>query len=174
MTLRAVLALSLLSVLPSLALTPSASALSCVRPDLIADLNMAKDSEDVYYIFVGTLEAPQIERPEPEYALRQFHENAELSVSGTFTGVSLTSKPGDDIILDQFPVSVSTSCMGPWCGFVPSFKGEAIAFVKVQEEGPPVLEVAPCRSLTHVATPENVDKIRSCLDRTCLPDITRF
>lgn len=166
MTLRAVLALTLASTL----LAPSASALSCMAPDMIADLNKAKASDKVYYLLVGNFSAPQIKRPKfnPQNQFAHSGQRSQ-SVRGTFTGVSLGANPRNDHALSSFPVTVETSCAASWCGEVPRSDQEMIAFVEVADDRPPVLTMAPCVSMHYNYTPERVQTLRRCLDKECAP-----
>ena len=167
------------ALLAGLMVAPSAIALSCVRPDIIQDLNRAKQSEKLYHIFVGRFEAPQVQHNRLDL-LRQSWPPRDNSktVDGRFTGYSLTSNPADDVQLNDHPVQIHVTCAGSWCGNVPKADQEIIAFVEVPDGelgGEPSEQLSrltrgPCTSMSYVSSPDKVEKVRACLDTDCAPD----
>ena len=171
MSFRALLSLTLAGLL----LAPSASALSCMAPDLVSDLNKAKASEKTYYVLVGTFNAPQIKREQFDPRKNQgFSGDRSQSVRGRFTGVSIGADPRADGRLNNFPVTITTGCAASWCGQVPPSDYEFIAFVEAKDGARPVLTVGPCPSMLYRASPERVRKLRQCLDKDCEPSRPQY
>ena len=170
------------ATLASLMLVPSASALSCVRPDIMRDLNRAKNSEKIHHIFVGTFDAPKVEFQRFERCglglkspFTPVRNHPPQTVQGRFTGVSLASSPHEDVDLKDYPVQITVSCAGSWCGQVPRSDTEMIAFLEAPDggdnasESAPILNVWACPSMLYPYTPDMVSQIRSCLDSECAP-----
>ena len=170
MSFRALLFLTLAGLL----LAPSASALSCMAPDLVSDLNKAKASEKIYYVLVGTFDAPQIKRDQFNPQNMGYSGYRSQSVRGSFTGVSIGADPRADGRLNNFPVTITTSCAASWCGQVPRAEYEMIAFVEAKDGKRPVLTVGPCPSMLYRASPERVRKLRQCLDKNCEPSRPQY
>jgi hypothetical protein len=156
-----------------------ASALSCMRPDLIKTLEEAKASEKIYHIFVGKFKPELTAAPgtftntdgnKTPFSHSPDHYNKQPRVTrARFSGFSLASNPRYDYPLTDYPVNIDTSCAGPWCGSLPGKQQEVIAFVEAQAGQYPVLRVTPCPDKVHPVRPKDnqIKKVRSCLGRTC-------
>lgn len=160
------------AILGSLMLADSAFALSCMRPDLVKTLEEAKASEKLYYILVGKfvpLKPPAKTDFNGGYAPpeNQFKPKPPVITQSYFQGYSLAQDPRRDSHLTRFPVDIETSCVGPWCSGVPSGEREIIAFVEARDGQPSLLKISPCPYWTFGAEPEQVQKLRQCLDKTC-------
>lgn len=125
----------------------SATALSCMPPDLTRSMENAKASEKLYYIFVGKLELvskrklPRTDIPAGSNA-RDFPRAERAKMR--FTGYSLAADATRDQRLVDLPMEVETSCAAHWCGGLPATGQKIIAFVEAPPNGPPRLRIGPC------------------------------
>lgn len=152
-------------------LSNTASALSCMHPDLIRTLEDAKDSPKTYYILVGNFTS-QASGPAftPWEALPpedQMKQRLPRIMPSTFEGYSLAKNRRQDVPLTRYPVDIEVSCAGPWCSDVPSPDRELIAFVEARDGQAPLLTLSPCPSQTFTAGSKQLRTIRRCLDKTC-------
>lgn len=155
-------------ILGSLMLAESASALSCMRPDLGATMEKAKASDKLYYIFVGTFR-PQnpVVTPKPPQDYSQ--QGTPTLTRMWFDGRSIGPKPHHDTQLTRFPLEVQTSCAGPWCGAAPTGNSELIAFIEARPGMVPLLRVGACPEWMYHVQPDDgkVEKLRDCFDKPC-------
>lgn len=163
-----------MGVASALLMIESASALSCMRPDLAKTMETAKASETVYSILVGTFETPppqqmtqEVLRPED-----QFKPRPPVITPAKFTGYAITPSVETDPKLTQFPLDIETSCVGPWCSSIPSSDQERILFVEMRPKQSPVLKISPCPQWVFPLQngQDQVEKLRDCLDKTCVSD----
>ncbi len=95
-----------------------AAALSCIEPNVERQFNEWVDSKDTYYIGVGTL-TPTDTLPKIPNALDLnggFEDKEPIRASYLFSGELLDGEQGH---LVELPITVSVSCIGPWCGGFP-------------------------------------------------------
>ena len=153
----------------TLAMSQSASALSCARPNLVDVLEEVKTSPNLYYILRGNFESRAHATPLGEYKGGPFTASqSEHPTQARFYGVSLAPGRGADRHLDGFRVKIRTSCIGPWCASAPSPESSVIAFVEAGDGGKSAhLNIGPCPKYVFEATPENIQTLRSCLKSTC-------
>jgi len=147
-------------LLGTMFMAESASALSCMQPDIQRELKEAIESDKVYHIFVGYFDAPQIKLPFLNGDHPQIMESRSQTVSGTFTGYSMGKTRRADFKLERFPITVKTDCAAHWCGGVPSPEQKMIAFVEAQDDGPSLLTMGPCPYMSHSYSPEKVQTLR--------------
>ena len=160
------------AILGTMLMAESASALSCMRPDLVKTLEEAKASEKLYHILVGKFVT---RGPRPKSRSHtgfnspedQFRSKPPLITRTYFEGYSLAKYPHQDGHLTRFPVDIETSCAGPWCSDVPQSNRALIAFVEARQGQAPLLKISPCPSWTFSAEPQSVQKVRQCLDKSC-------
>jgi len=104
----------------ALALSTSQTfALSCAPPQIENSFNGWVDSEETYYIGVGSLE-PIGELPKIPSAFDQgnsFGEKEPLTATYLFSGELLDGEQGHAY---EMPITVNVSCLGPWCGRFPA------------------------------------------------------
>lgn len=152
------------AVMAVLALSESAAALSCMRPNVVSTLEDAKKSEKMYQIFVGEFSHAT---PKP-FKPRGINEGHPPKITpSVFTGYALGANARQDQRLNRVPVEVETSCMGPWCSRVPTSGRELIAFMELRDGKAPLLRTSACPWWTFEAQNERVEKIRECLDKSC-------
>lgn len=159
------------AVLGALMLSDSAFALSCMRPDLVKTLEDAKASPKLYHILVGRFVSNTPRPQKPDYGRPpedQFKPKPPVMTRTWFEGYSLAQNQRNDYHLTRFPVDIETSCMGPWCSSVPGNDRELIAFVEAREGQAPLLKISACPYWTFSAERKQVQKLRQCLDTTCV------
>lgn len=166
-------------MMASILLAPSASALSCAPPNIISDLNRAKDSESIYYIFVGkfSVNSPEDQASGPLYKTYKSPDGNVLqlkplniegqNLEASFTGYSLAGNRHQDVELNEFPVTIKTNCAASWCGQPPKEEQELIAFVEVPNDGAPILTMGPCGGWAHDYTPARLETVRRCIGQDC-------
>ena len=149
-------------------LSPAASALSCMRPDIAQTMESAKAADEVYYILVGTFTSAPVPK-----TLKSNDPNAPQNGIGShtaeawFDGKILSNDARYDNPVTRLPVDVAVSCAGPWCGSVPANGREVIAFVKVRTGQPMLLEAGACPDKVHMADKVKISKLRDCFDKEC-------
>lgn len=147
----------------------TASALSCVQPNFAEQFNRFNDAPELYYVGYGTLRplAPVIAHTPPFNPDGQTQDRSVttpyLFTGGFLTGQSITGTA-------NYSVSVTTRCLGPWCGGMPQNAGPQLVFI--EGNGPALsLEIGPCPGPLH-ATPSagQVQAIQDCMkDNECGP-----
>lgn len=149
-------------------MVPNASALSCMRPDLSAAMEKAKASDKLYYIFVGTY------RPQDPGIVTDYMPNNQKKMGPKemvmwFDGRVLGQQTWQDSIVRQVPVTVKTSCAGPWCSSPPQSGETFIAFVEAVPGRPAVLNIGPCPEWLFRLDPNGrqLDLLRDCFDKPC-------
>ncbi len=167
MKLRSVIA----GIAAAMMFSQSASALSCMRPDLAKTMEEAKASEKLYYVLVGKLTYDPANLP-PKHKFNGQQGHPPRITPAMFHGYALTPDARSDVPLSGYPVDVEVSCAGPWCGGLPSEQSTRIAFVEAREGLPPVLKVSACPGMTFETRPNDgqVEKLRTCFDKTCQSD----
>ena len=163
---------ALIGVVAASSFATSASALSCMRPDIAQTMESAKTSEDLYYIVVGQFSyTPLPKKP------RSNDPNAPLNgigshvVKAAFNGRFLSTDARFDAPAKAVPVDIDVSCAGPWCGGPPRNGDEVIAFVKSRPGQPLLLEIGPCPDKVHSFERKKVEKLRRCFDKKCMSDV---
>ena len=156
------------AVLGTLFMADSASALSCMQPDIQRELKEAIESDKVYHIFVGYFDAPEkpktpLNQPKPNNSLVFTPSARPETVDGFFRGYSLGKTPRQDTKLENLRVQIKTSCAAHWCGKVPPPDREMIAFLEAQENGPPLLTMGPCPHMSHNYSLDKVQTLRQGL-----------
>ncbi len=127
----------------------SASALSCMAPDLVRTMEDAKASEKLYHIFVGEVtliskrELPRTDIP-PDWLGPDGDFPKPVRAKMRFDGYSLARSPRADQPLSGFPLDVETRCAAHWCGGLPPQGEMIIAFVEARPEQPPILSLHAC------------------------------
>jgi len=141
---------ALIALAAVMLLSPSASALSCMRPDIAQTMESAKAADEVYYILVGTFTSAPVPK-----TLKSNDPNAPQNGIGShtveawFDGKILSNDARYDNPVTRLPVDVAVSCAGPWCGSAPANGREVIAFVKVRT-GQPMLRGRFPASVVHL------------------------
>lgn len=162
------------AALGAVLMAESASALSCMRPDLMRTMEQAKASDTHYYIFIGTFQRqhPAPLRPKPAPGSYEYNHPKPERAMTWFDGRAMGRTARSDARLSRFPVEVQTSCAGPWCGSVPSSGQPVIAFVEIRRGQAPLLTVGPCPEWVFRVNPQEdqVSRLRDCLDKPCKPD----
>jgi len=150
-------------------ITPNASALRCMQPDVIKSLDDAKRSDDIYYVLDGTFLVPLSGPVHPDDMSSPDLVPTKETVTNRviFDGRALTNDPSTDVQLTGFPVDIQISCTGPWCGSLATGDGPHLTFVKVREGDVPVLDVGPCPFWAFKSEPKRIKMIRDCLDEDC-------
>lgn len=129
----------------------SASALSCMAPDLARSMEDAKASDKLYQIIVGEftlLSQIEIPRQDPRHSLsgggnRPDFPNPVLAQM-RFDGLGLTRSQYSDQPLTDLRLEVQTTCAAHWCGSLPREGQKFIAFMEIREGQSPVLTIGPC------------------------------
>jgi len=127
----------------------SASALSCMAPDLTRTMEEAKESEKLYHILVGELtlvskrELPRTDIPPDWHGPNGDFPNP-VRAEMRFDGYSLAPTRYGDQPLSGFRLDVETICAAHWCGGLPADGQAVIAFVEARTNKPPILMVGPC------------------------------
>ncbi len=113
-------------VLSALALSVAtqASALSCLRPDVVRSYNNAAAADVSFAILLGEFDfsAPA-------------ENNAEQGqqVTAQFSGQAMTAQGFDAI--NPMVVDLLTTCSGSWCGHFPAPGTEVLAFAQQTQNG---------------------------------------
>lgn len=116
------------------AATP-AFALSCLRPDAVALLQMAQKSEEVYVIVRGTVTLSE----RANLPTRNTEEIARTKAR--VTGEALNGS-GFTVPFDR-EITIEASCLGPWCGTPLDIERSFLA-LKVASDKSLTLRVGPC------------------------------
>lgn len=97
------------------AVSGQAHALSCMQPDIERSFNAWVDSENTYYIGVGSLMATE---PLPKIEPYHGHGDREPipSVLYQFSGYLLAP---DRRVPMEMPITVEVGCIASWCGGFP-------------------------------------------------------
>lgn len=159
-----------LGLLAAALLAPSASALSCARPDIAQTMEQVKASEDLYYILVGTFTSPKLPKTKkPRSPNAPMNGVGAHTVEAWFDGRMLSNNARYDTPVTRMPVDVDVTCAGPWCGSAPANGQEMIAFVKVRPGQPMVLDAGACPNKVYRlhADKKQIETLRSCFDKSC-------
>lgn len=95
-----------------------ALALSCMQPQVERSFNAWVDSEDTYYIGVGSI-TPLDPLPKTKGLIEPdggFGKKEPVTARYLFSGELLDGERGHPY---EMPITVSVSCIGPWCGHFP-------------------------------------------------------
>lgn len=169
-TIKTVFRGALTGLAATMMFAQTASALSCMRPDLAKTMEKAKASDKIYYVLVGNFIYEPIPNKKTKFDPNdQFKSKPPVITQTRFEGYSLTPEARTDVPLMGFPVDIETSCMGPWCSSPPSPKSTQIAFVEVRDGQAPLLRITPCPDMAFRVQPQDgqVDKLRTCFNGTC-------
>ena len=139
-----------------------AAALSCLRPDAVTLYEQARDSEDAYYIVRGELQITgPVDEPDPETGEPG---RTEARLLGTMLSGSGFAAPFDR------PVTIVSTCAGPWCADPTGQKGLLITAIRIDEDGL-TLEADPCSSNMVPFDHENAERLLACHRKDeCLTD----
>ena len=165
---------ALLGLVAASSFATSASALSCMRPDIAQTMETAKASEDLYYIMVGQFSytpLPKTKKPQFNNPNAPMNGIGAHTVKATFNGRFLSNVAQYDAPAMRVPVDIDVSCTGPWCGGPPQNGTEVIAFVKSRPGQPLLLKVGPCPDKVYGFERAKVEKLRNCFDKACTLDI---
>lgn len=130
-----------------------ASALSCLRPDAVMLYEQARDSEDAFHIVRGELQITgPVNEPNPD-------TGAVGETQARLIGTMLTDE-GFGAVFDQ-PVTIVSSCAGPWCGSATGQEGLLIAAVRIGEDRF-TLDAGPCGGDMLPYDGDGVGRLLSC------------
>jgi len=95
-----------------------AHALSCARPMIERSFNWWVESDDSYYIGVGSLDpiGPMPENPNRMLRPDQMADNTPATAQYTFSGRLLDGQNGVPFTM---PITVEVTCISAWCGSFP-------------------------------------------------------
>lgn len=146
----------------------SASALSCMRPDLGQTMEKAKSSDKLYYILQGSFRS-QYTMPQPKPSPNGYQQPQPIRTTMWFDGRGIGQKPWQDSRLSYFPVDVQTSCAASWCGHLPQEGEQMIAFVEARHGQAPLLRIGACPEWLFRLEPQKgqIKKLRDCFDKPC-------
>jgi len=121
----------------------SAFALSCAQPHVERSFNRWVDSDQTYYIGVGSIR-PTSALPKIPNSGRlggSFGKNKPIEANYLFSGELLDGNRGHSV---ELPITVRVSCAGPWCGGFP--KGVASGLMALRGVGLQslTLDIGPC------------------------------
>ena len=119
-----------------------AHALSCIRPEIERSFNRWVDSENSYYIGVGTL-SPVGAVPDIPNATQQndFDRREPITMAYTFTGRLLDGGRGVPV---DMPITVSVSCLASWCGNFPAAGANGLMALRGTEVASLTLDMNAC------------------------------
>lgn len=142
----------------TLALTGQAAALSCARPDIKTSFGWWAESEDTFYIGVGTLQPlePLLKVKRKAFAdgSNSLPQSAEYRFKGEFIG------PDFDVPTER-PVTVTVSCLASWCGAFPKGKLPQLMAMKVGTYDELSISVGPCPGTFFPA--ETAATVKECM-----------
>lgn len=144
----------------------SASALSCLPPDVKRSFAEASEAEEVYYLVEGTL-TPKGKMPQTNHDPDRLP--ADLThVKADFDGIAL-GRDGRNAPLSR-EIGLEVACVGGWCGGVAD-GARVLAFLRETETGLRLF-LGPCGGFAFVdPTPAQLRDARQCLDAgDCMPD----
>lgn len=134
-----------------LCLAGPAQALSCLRPDVVSLYEQARDSEDVYSIVRGRLSYPAPPRlPKPDQPT-----SSPAVIAGTALGADGLTIP----FVSE--VTLSLSCLGPWCPGAPPVRAEAFIALR-HHQGGYVLDQSACFANAVPAAPGDEERLLAC------------
>ena len=157
------------ALISALAFCAPASALSCMQPDLAAEMERAKASPDLYHIFVGTFQSEPLKKVDPRQPMMKSHGPANgkpslfpqpiqrkgQTVRTIFNGYSLSNIAQYDQPLQYYPMEIKVTCAASWCGSPPPNGQNVVAFVKARPGQTPLLTVSPCPGNVFDLSPDN-------------------
>lgn len=162
------LAVKALALGTALALSTSqAYALSCAQPNVERSFNTWVESEDTYYIGVGTL-TPLEEPTEIPNALQL---GGGLSGKGPYTAKYMFS--GELLDADrshpyEMPITVTVTCAGPWCGGFPKSGTSGLMALRGVGIQNLTLDMHACPGSVFPA--QTRDRVSECMrDGKCIP-----
>ena len=102
-----------------------AFALSCAQPHVERSFNRWVESDQTYYIGVGSIRPTSaLPKVSNGFGLNRGLEKKEpIKASYVFTGELLDGNRGHPVDL---PITVSVTCLGPWCGGFPKAGTEGL------------------------------------------------
>lgn len=112
-----------------------AHALSCLRPDAVRLFEKTRDAEARYFIVKG-----RITFLEPPNTPPRGSKLAALT-RARIDGVAL-NRAGFTTPFSR-DVTISATCLGPWCGSLEDLAGTAIIAIRLSDEDL-VLDIGPC------------------------------
>ncbi len=102
-----------------------AQALSCMRADIERSFNGWVEADETYYIGVGSLrplgDVPDL--PDAMDPTGGFEDKEPVTALYQFSGRLLDGRFGQPADL---PITVSVTCLGPWCGNFPAAGAEGL------------------------------------------------
>ncbi len=148
----------------ALLLAQPASALSCLRPDIVSIFEQARDAKEGFWIVKGRITADSpIAIPQPN-ANGLHKDNAKATTPVQITGLGLVSNGSYRPFVQK--VSLSITCVAHWCGSV-KLDQEQFMAIEVTEDGPELV-VDACGSRLAPATLEGEQRLMRCLrDNVC-------
>ena len=137
----------------ALLVSAQAQALSCLRPDAVMLYEQARDSEDAFHIVRGELQITgPVTAPDPD-------TGATGETLARLVGTMLTDD-GFTTTFDQ-PVTIVSSCAGPWCGSPTGQEGLLIAAVRIGEDRL-TLDAGPCGGDMLPYDADGADRLLAC------------
>ncbi len=135
-----------------------AHALSCLRPDVVSLYEQARDSEDVYSIVKGRLSYPTPPKlPKPDLPTE-----SPAILSGFALGADGLTVPFER------EVTVSLTCLGPWCAEAPTAGVEGYIALR-HHQGGYILDQSACHANAVLAEPGDDQRLLAChRDDRCL------
>ncbi len=122
-------------------LAQPATALSCIRPDAVRQYEQARDSEDLYTMVIGSLDAETPIAVPKRDAQGNYPDGTKADTTVRFTGRELT-RAGFTAPFDE-QITVRTLCLSVWCASPPAT--DAHVFVTLKHDRQTLLlELSPC------------------------------
>ncbi len=147
-----------------LMLASPASALSCLRPDIVSTFEQARDAEAGYWIVKGRISANgPITEPQPN-DMGLHKDDAKASTPVRVTGEGL--KPDGTFAAFDRDITLSVTCLAHWCGSVNLDHTHFMA-IEVKDTGPELF-ADPCSSQIVPYTADGEERLRRCVqDGVC-------
>jgi hypothetical protein len=148
-------------VLTCLALIASepANALSCLRPDAVRLFEKVRDAEARYFIVKGRITFLEPPNTPPRGSKRPALTAARID------GVAL-NRTGFTTPFSR-DVTISATCLGPWCGSLEDLSKTAIIAIRASGEDL-VLDIGPCGGDRIAWSQSGEDRLMEChIDGIC-------
>lgn len=141
----------------------SATALSCMRPDVARTFGFAAEAEETYVVLLGRFAFVTPDLSDRDPVMPQ-----AISVPAQFQGQYLGAADFQDA--PELSVILVFDCVASWCGNPPEGNPEVLAFVEQSTDGF-TLRLDPCGSLAFFEpTAQDIAQTEACMrGEDCTP-----
>lgn len=146
----------------------TASALSCLRPDITRSYNAAAQADERYIVLYGEFFFRESLNPASGIAAPT---SPPASFVARFVGHYLSTEGFLNVV--DIPITIQPECASVWCGRLAS-DTPSVAFVEMLDDGGYQIDVGPCPQwVFDHTTAQDLEQLKTCINGGTCEQIQR-